>query len=80
MSRAAGSAPFPAKHSNCSPDVDWNQQQTHLLPRGPKGRAKVFGLLRKMPVLTPLSPICVTNSPRSFLFTLFLNTDPFTSR
>lgn len=53
LSRVGGSAPFPAKHSNCSLDVDCNQQQTHLLPRGPEGRAEVLGLLTKMPVLTP---------------------------
>ncbi|CAN0200801.1 unnamed protein product, partial [Bubo scandiacus] len=35
--QGGGSAPLSAKHRSCSLDVGCNQQQTHLLLRGPRG-------------------------------------------
>lgn len=46
----------------------------------PRGEAGGIGAAQENACAHPLSPTRVPNSPRSFLFTPFLNTDAFTSR
>lgn len=62
----------------CSLDVH-HHQQVPLLPRAPR-EAGGIGAAQENACAHPLSPTRVPNSPRSFLFTPFLNTDAFTSR
>lgn len=48
--------------------------------QGLRGEGRGIGAGQENACAYPPSPVYVTNSPRSFIFTLFLNTEPFTSR